>query len=190
MSWAEVVAVLFFIISIVLTIRKNIWLWPSGLVAELFYLYIFYSEKMYADSGLQIIYLFQSIYGWYYWAMVKTEKEVDVTLLSISGRVYVLFGVAAITGATYFVLITYTDASVPYWDALAASLSLAANWLLARRIFENWVLWILADLIYIGLFIYKDLYLSSGIYLIFIFLSVAGLIKWKKELVARKVLFR
>jgi nicotinamide mononucleotide transporter len=186
MSKTEIIAVSFYILSIVLTIRKNIWLWPFGIIAEVCYLKIFFDEKLYADTGLQVIYLFQSIYGWYFWTRGLKEKEIAITLMSFRAKLYTAGATVAITGISYFVLHKYTDATVPFWDSLAASLSIAASWLLARRIFENWIFWIIADLIYIGLFAYKGLYLSSGIYLVFVFLSVAGLIKWNKELSAKK----
>jgi nicotinamide mononucleotide transporter len=78
------------------------------------------------------------------------------------------------------ILKQYTDASSPYIDALASTISLAANWLLARRKIDNWILWIVADMIYIGLFWYKELYLSSAIYAVFLLICIMGFFEWKK----------
>ncbi|MFO0356707.1 MAG: nicotinamide riboside transporter PnuC, partial [Sphingobacteriaceae bacterium] len=92
-------------------------------------------------------------------------------------------------GAWSYVLVNYTDASTAYVDAFVATTSLIANWLMAKKYVENWVLWILADIIYIGLFLYKDLYLSSGIYLVFLILAIKGLIDWSKKSDIKKALY-
>lgn len=133
--------------------------------------------------GLQVIFLLQSIYGWYFWTHGKKEdiEAVPIRLLSNKERIFTgLILLLLIASIGYFTA-TFTDTDVAYLDATVASISLIANLLLARKILDNWVMWIFVDAIYIGLFYYKGLYLTSALYLVFFFMATAGFLQWRKE---------
>ena len=182
MNWIEVIAVVFTLLCTWLAVKKHILNWLMGIIGVAFYLILFYQVKLYADMFLQIIFIAQGIYGWYNWYNKKEEaKEIEVSYLTNSQRF--LYGtIILIAAATWsFLLIKYTNASTPYVDAFVATTSLVANWLMAKKKIENWILWILADIIYILLFRYKELVLSSGIYVVFLILSVKGFIDWSKQ---------
>jgi nicotinamide mononucleotide transporter len=182
MSGIEIIAVLFSLACIWLAVKKHPLNWPVGLVGVAAYMILFYRVKLYADMLLQIVFITQGIYGWYNW-MKRTdhEEEIQVTYLSQKQRLNYGIVILVIAGIWSYVLANYTDASTPYVDAFVATLSLAANWLMAKKKTDNWVLWILADAIYVALFWYKELYLSSGIYVIFLILASKGIIDWNKK---------
>lgn len=133
--------------------------------------------------GLQVIFLIQSIYGWYFWLHGKKEDHEEVPIRLLNNKERVLTGIMLlllITSIGFFTA-TFTDTDVAYLDASVASISLIANLLLARKILDNWVLWIFVDAVYVGLFYYKELYLTSALYLVFFFLATAGFLQWRKE---------
>lgn len=182
MTLIELIAVIFSLACIWLAVKKHPLNWPVGLIGVAAYMILFWQVKLYADMMLQLVFIAQGIYGWYNWLKRKNAEE-EIRVSYLSKRQRVLYGVLVIILATAWslVLVHYTDASTPYVDAFVASLSLIANWLMARKKTDNWILWILADIIYVALFWYKELYLSSGIYLVFLVLASKGFIDWSKK---------
>jgi nicotinamide mononucleotide transporter len=183
MSAIEIVAVVFSLLCVLLAIRRNVLNWPAGIIGVGAYFAVFMREKLYADALLQVFFIIQGVYGWYSWHRYKAEnRTVEVTELSAGWRIGYIIIIGAISFGWAKALDLYTDASMPYIDALAATISFIANWLMARRKIENWALWIFVDIIYIGLFWSRELYLSFGLYIVFLFMAIAGLIQWKKSL--------
>lgn len=183
MSWIEIVANLFCLICVALTVKKNIWCWPMGIIGVSAYFVLFYQNKLYGDMGLQVVFLVQSIYGWWYWLYGKKEQEelVPIRTLTTKERGFLLGAILLIWGTLYWLLNTYTDADVAHVDSFVTTLSLIANMLLARKVLENWILWIIADVIFVGLFFYKGLYLSAATYFIFLILASRGWIEWRRD---------
>ena len=183
MSAIEIIAAVFSLLCVLLAIRKNVLNWPAGIIGVIAYLVIFIQEKWYADAVLQVFFIIQGIYGWYSWHVNKKEKRtIEITSLNAAGlKVYtlIIIGAALIWAKA---LETYTDASLPYIDALVATVSFFANWLMAKRKIESWILWIVADIIYICLFWSRELYISCGLYVLFLIMAIAGFIQWKKSL--------
>lgn len=179
----ELIAVVFSLLSVVLTIRKSIWCWPTGIVGIIAFFILFLDERLYADTCLQTIMLIQSLYGWWYWLHGGMNKaSAKVTSLSIAQQIAysVLIIMAWILISIFFK--SYTNASLPFFDSAVTTLSLFANWLLAKKKIENWYLWIVADVGYVVLFSYKHLYLSALTYFIFLILAIYGFILWRKNL--------
>jgi nicotinamide mononucleotide transporter len=190
MSVIEIIAVLFSLACIWLAVEKHPLNWPVGLVGVAAYMILFFQVKLYADMLLQVVFIAQGVYGWYNWMKRKDDqKEIEVTYLQTRQRLIYAASIIVTTVAWSYVLVHYTDASTPYVDAFVATLSLVANWLMAKKKTDNWVLWILADAIYVALFWYKELYLSSGIYVIFLILATKGLIDWNKKSDIKKASF-
>ena len=183
----EILAVLFGIISVYLSTREHIWSWPTALVNVSLYFVVFYEAKLYADMGLQAVYFTLSLYGWYEWLYGgenRTELHVSRTSRPLGVRL-VLIGVtcAVIIGT---LLARFTDAAIPYLDSATTSTSLVAQWMMTRKILENWAVWAVVDVVYVGMFIYKKLYLTAGLYAVFFVLAVMGFVQWKRSLVARQ----
>lgn len=181
MSIIELIAVVFSLACIWLAVKKHVLNWPTGIIGVTAYMILFYQERLYADMILQLVFILQGVYGWYNWVNKKgNETELDIS--NLTPQQLVIYSlVILIASATWaFVLKNYTNASTPYVDAFAATTSLVANWLMARKKIENWMLWIFVDVIYITLFWYKHLFLSSGIYVVFLILSIKGFIDWNR----------
>ena len=181
MSAVEVVAVVATLLSVWLSVRRNILTWPTGIVGVSAYFVVFLRTRLYADMTLQLLFFIQCIYGWWAWRRSTQRAEPPIRTLSMRGRAAVVLGVAALAWLAGTLLTRYTDASAPYWDATASVLSLTANQMLARRLLENWVLWIVADALYVGIFTFKGLYLSAGLYALFLAMVIAGLRRWTRE---------
>lgn len=184
MSPIEVVAVIAGLACVWLCARQNILCWPAGVVQVSLYVWIFYEAKLYSDVLLHIIYFVLQFYGWYHWLHGgRNSKEAMVTQLSTRGTATSL-GIGLLgTVALGSVMWRFTDASLPFWDAGIAAFSLVAQFLLARKVFENWLFWIGVDIVAIGVYSAKGLYLTAGLYAVFLVLCGLGLREWRRSLV-------
>jgi nicotinamide mononucleotide transporter len=188
MTPLEIFATIFTLLCVWFTVKRNIWCWPFGIVGVSAYFFVFYQNKLYADAGLQIVFLIQSIYGWYFWVYGKAEDidNVPIRKLLPKEQLLTLLTIGVLTFTVGWLSSTFTDTDVAYLDALVASISLIANLLLARKVIDNWPLWMFVDVFYVGLFIYKELYLTAGLYVVFFFMATTGLIQWRKEWLAQE----
>jgi nicotinamide mononucleotide transporter len=179
----EVVAVVMTLIGIVLTIKQKIACWPVAIVGILAYMVVFIRARLYADTALQPIYVMQNVYGWWYWAHggARGQGDAPIVILSERNRVAWLVGTAVVSVVVGAALARWTNAAAPYADATLSTTSLVANWLLARKILENWWLWIAVNVGYVILFWRKHLLLSAGLYAVLLILAIAGLIEWQRS---------
>jgi nicotinamide mononucleotide transporter len=185
-SLIEAVAAGFGLACVWLTVRQNLWCWPTGLVMVALYILIFFDARLYADMGLQVIYVFLQIYGWWHWLRggPRQRDDLPVTGLSAAARGVWLLVALAGTGLIGYATSRWTDAALPYPDAFITSLSLVAQWLMARKVWESWLAWITVDLVAVPVFASKGLYLTAGLYTLFLALAISGLIAWRKSLLA------
>lgn len=172
------------VIYVFLEIRQNIWLWPLGIITSGLYTWIFYNSGFYADMGLQWYYLFISIYGWILWSRGKAEssKVLKISRISLRTALVLLSISMALFVGIWFVLEKYTDSTIPAWDAFTTSLSIVATWMLAHKIIEHWYIWILVNIVSIGLYIYKGLYPTVVLFIVYTIMAFVGYIEWKKEI--------
>ena len=178
----EILAVVFGIASVYLSTREHIWSWPTALVNVSLYFIVFLEAKLYADMGLQVVYFALSLYGWYEWLYGgehRTELHVSRVTRSLGVRLAVIGVVSAALIGT--LLARFTDAAIPYLDSATTSTSLVAQWMMTRKILENWAVWVAVDVVYIGMFIFKQLYLTAGLYAVFLVLAVMGFRRWKRS---------
>ncbi|TBV08467.1 nicotinamide riboside transporter PnuC [Stutzerimonas kirkiae] len=183
MSSLEIIAVIVNILGVWLTARRIRWCWPVNIVAVLLYAWIFFEVKLYSDMLLQLAFVLMQGYGWWQWSSgrdlagkVHVERLPRAAALPSLGAG--LLG-GLLLGATMHYL---TDAAVPWLDALLTTFSLVASFWAARKYLESWMLWIVLDILYVGLFIYKDLNLTAALYAGFIVLAFYGLLAWRNEL--------
>lgn len=181
MSAIEIVAVLLGIANILLIIRRSVWNFPVAIAMVALYFIIFREAKLYSDAGLQVFFAVVNIYGWWGWSRNRADAgEVVVRRLTRLGYAEWIVASLALIGAWGFFMGHYTGTSLPYWDASVAMLSVAAQILMVRRYVENWHYWIIVNLISIPLYITKELYLTAGLYGVFLVLAIAGLVEWRK----------
>ncbi|MCU0860395.1 MAG: nicotinamide riboside transporter PnuC [Thermoplasmata archaeon] len=182
MNFIEVLGVATGLLTVWLTVKQKVLCWPVGIVNILLFMVLFYQVKLYADLGLQVVFLILSFYGWYYWVHPKKgETTVPVTTLTARSWVMAIASLGVGTVAMGAALATYTDASVPYWDSSTTVMSIVAQYLMSLKKLENWYLWIAADVIDTGIYLYKDLYLMSGLYAVFLVLATVGYLEWRKS---------
>lgn len=183
--WIEIFGVIAGVLYVILEVRQNRLLWPLGIVTSAAYVYIFFSGKFYADMGLQVYYVLISMYGWYYWSRgdaLKDREELPVVRINRQQLILlVLIFVLAWVGI-YMILDRFTDSTVPLGDSFTTALAIVATWMLTRKIIEQWFLWIIANVVSIALYIYKGLYPTVILYVIYAGMSVYGYLEWKKSM--------
>lgn len=182
MSWLEGIAVFFGIASVLYSIKENIWVYPTGIISTLIYVWICFEYKLYADMGINAYYFSMSIYGWYVWTHPKEgEKVLPVTWLKPSGWAISIGLFLCSYVVLYTVLSQFTDSDVPYWDSFTTSTAFVGMWLMAKKKVENWIFWIITDLVSVPLYFYKGLILTSFQFLFFTVLATLGLLAWIKS---------
>jgi nicotinamide mononucleotide transporter len=188
MSWTEVLGVATGAACVLLAIRELVWTWPVGLANNIFFFVLFWRAKLYADSSLQVVYMAISLYGWWNWLYGgKGRSKLKVARTTAQEAAGLAFAAAAATATIYLILRSFTDSNVPLGDATTTALSLTAQYMVSRKHLENWFVWITADVIYIGLYIYKGLYLTTALYAGFIVMCVMGWIQWRRSWRTAKV---
>ncbi len=184
-NYIELLGLIFGLLYILLSIKQNIWCWPVGFITSALYIYVFFVTKFYADMGLQVYYLIVSVYGWSYWmfgAKSKKQDNLKITKTNVKLGIYLFLATIVLFVIISYVLVNYTDSEIPYWDAFTTAASFVATWMLARKIIEHWIIWIIVDSVSLGLYIYKGLYLTVILFAVYTVLAILGYIEWKKEL--------
>ncbi len=180
-SLLEVVAVITGLLCVYLAAKNKIWNWPFAIISVSIYGFIFYHNHLFADMGLQFYFLCINIYGWYFWShKPATEQKTPVVLINkkqiwLSAGAIILFTV--ILGS----VLKYTPASYPYLDSFCAACSIVAQFFMARKVVENWLLWVFVDIVYVGIYVAKGLHLTAGMFGIYVVIALIGYIDWKKE---------
>jgi nicotinamide mononucleotide transporter len=182
MSGLELFAAALGVIAVWLTVKQNPWCWPIGLVMVLLYSWIFFEVKLYSDMLLQLVYAVLQLYGWRQWTRAGTaQKGREVSYLP--GQP-LLLGLAAGLLASLTLgaaMAHWTDAAQPWLDAALTAFSLVAQVWMAQKRVQCWPLWIVLDTIFVGLFLYKGLYLTAALYGLFILLAVQGWREWRSD---------
>ena len=182
MSTLEWIAAITGAISVYLSARENIWSWPTAIVNVGLYIIVFRRTGLYSDMGLQVVYLVLSIYGWYQWLYGGTNRST----LRVSRATAREWLIATPVAVLFWLVLARSTAmlpgvALPYLDAGLATISLVAQWMMTRKILENWVLWIVADIVYVPMYVYKGLPVTAALYAIFLALAVLGLRSWRRS---------
>jgi nicotinamide mononucleotide transporter len=168
-----------------LVVKQSVWNFPLGIANNVFFLVLFVNSRLYGDAGLQIINIALGFHGWYYW-LYGGQNRKALRITHGSPRLLVAVGILVVIGTVGLVLVLRAaGGAAPVMDAFTTVLSLAAQYLLNRKAIENWLLWIVADVIYIWLYISRDLRLTAILYFVFLCLCVAGFLSWRGSLKAQ-----
>lgn len=189
MSPLEIAGVIVSALAIWLTARRNMLCWPVGLASVALYAWIFLDAKLYSDMLLQGAFAALQLYGWYRWlvqrrgAAGEVERPVlperDVGLRRLAPGLLAAVALSVLLGSA---MARWTDASLPYVDATLTAFSLVAQYWTARRYIASWQLWLVVDVIYVGMFVYKALYPTAGLYALFVVLAAIGWRDWARAL--------
>ena len=183
-NWVEIIGVILSLIYIYLSIEQKVSLWIFGFLSSALYIVVFFQTKFYADMSLQFYYLVISVYGWFSWKKGNPDSGQELPATKTSNRLILQLGLSSVLiyFIYYLVLAKFTDSTIPKADSLVGMLSVVGTWMLARKLIENWLVWIVADGIATGLFIYKGLYPTSILFFIYTVMAVVGYFQWKKQL--------
>lgn len=183
-SGLEIVAFVLAIVMVLLNMRVNPGAWPLAIISSLLYFALFWDSRLYGDASLQIFFAVVALWGWWQW-LRGTQADgsvLQVRSLPARGRWWLLVTLAAAWPATGLFLKTCTNTDVPWWDAFPTAASLIGQWLLGRKYVENWLAWIVVNIVSVGLFAYKGLWLTTLLYSLFIAMSFAGWRAWQRML--------
>jgi nicotinamide mononucleotide transporter len=183
MGWIEWTAVAITLAAVWLTARQVIWCWPLGMLSVTLYAVVFWQARLYADMGLQGLYFALSAYGWWAWRYGGTDHgELRVSRTPARFR-WLLLTLGAVGGLVLGqTLARLTDASLPFMDSMLTSFSIAAQWMQTRKMLEAWLVWIAVDVFYVGMFLYKGLYPTAGLYAVFLYLASLGYLEWRRSM--------
>jgi nicotinamide mononucleotide transporter len=179
----EMTAVIAGLLNVYLAARTSLWNWLFGIITVSLYVIIFFHAKLYADMLLQFIFLALQFYGWYQWLRGGAQHSA----LNVRSANVKIYAVALIATFILFVTISYllknyTDSTTVYIDAFTTALSLVAQWMMSKKWIENWLLWMLVDIISIRMYLVKHLYFTTGLYFLFFMICVMGYYTWRKSL--------
>lgn len=162
--------------------KASIYLWIASIVMPAIYLYIFYEAGLYADFGINIYYLLIAIYGWFAWKYGGGQEKTALPISHIGIQSCLKLGILFI--ATFigiaWLLTNFTDSTVPWWDSFTTALSIVGMWMLARKYIEQWWVWMVVDVVSVGLYTYKELYATALLYAFYAAICVLGYRKWKE----------
>lgn len=179
----EIIAVIAGIAGVYLTAKEKIWCWPVGMVNVVLSAIVFYQVKLYQDSILQLFYFVMTVYGFYYWLKGGANKKApQITHITVKTFIAIMLSGGVSTFVFGWFFKHYTDASLPYLDATTTIWGIITTFLMARKIIEHWIFWIIIDLLCTAIYFYKHLYFFSLLYLFFTILAVYGLMEWRKKI--------
>lgn len=181
----EVAGVLTGILGVWLTTRQKIWCWPVGIVSVASFIVVFFRAKLYGAMGLQFVYVGLLAYGWYAWLhggeghgalrVSRVPRRLAVGLLALGATATAIGG---------YWLRARTDEALPYLDGFTTSFSLVAQWMQARKYLENWVVWVVVDVVYVGMGLSQGLTLTAGLYAVYVGLALLGFRDWRRSMIA------
>ncbi len=186
----EIIGALIGILYIILEYRASVWLWPVGVVMPAIYIYIYFEAGIYADMGINVYFLLAAIYGWVVWLRGRKNSEAkgdsveltssDITRTSMREWVWCSIIFAGLFALLAYILIEFTESTVPYCDSFTTALSVVGMWMLAHKRLEHWIVWIIVDAVSTALYIEKGLYPTAALYALYTIIATGGHFKWRR----------
>ena len=187
MDWKlalQIVGVALGLLYLWLEYKANIWLWVVGLIMPIVHGTLYFRSGLYADFAMQLYYIAAGIYGLIVWSrgVRRDNRKSELRITSTPRAVWVAaVGVYLLLhGAIYLFLTECTDSNVPFWDSLTTALCIVAYWLLSRKYIEQWLVWLAVDVVTVGLYIYKGIPITAGLYALYSTMAVAGYLRWRR----------
>ena len=183
--WLDILTTVLGLIYIWLEYRASIALWFVGIIMPALDVWLYWSHGLYGDAGMAVYYTLAAVYGFYIWKFKKTRKlKESLPIIHLPRRQYLsatLFFLFA-WGATYYILVNWTNSTVPLLDSFTNALSFVGMWALARKYLEQWLFWIVVDVVCCFLYIQKGIPFKAGLYGLYVVIAIAGYYKWKQML--------
>ena len=181
-NWFEIVAAILAIAYLILAMLQDIRCWVAWIISSLMYFFVMYSDNLYMEALLQIFYIFIGLYGLYQWRFKADKKDaLKITTWSVKNHLIVIGALVFLTSLSGYVLMIYTAAASPFIDAFTTWGAIAASYLVAKKILENWFYWFVIDFVSVFLFISRELYPTALLFIVYLVLVVIGYSAWRKS---------
>lgn len=162
--------------------KANIWLWIVGAIMPVVHGVLYFQSGIYADAAMQLYYVLAGVYGLVVWKRRPNKSDHgDIRHTPMKWIVPLVAVYAVLHVAFYFFLSECTDSRVPLFDSMSTALSIVAMWMLSRKLVEQWLVWLVVDMISVGLYIYKGIPITAGLYALYCILAVAGYVRWRRQ---------
>ena len=183
--WLDMLTTLLGLAYILLEYKASAWLWVVGFVMQALGIVLYYQKGLYADCAMEFYYLAMTVYGYYNWvygAVKKENNDKPTAITHFPMRAAIVWGAiaAALWTLIYYLLVTFTDSTVPVADSFTTALSLEGIWALARKYLEQWLVWIAVDVVTCALYYYKDIPFKATLYGLYVVIAVAGYFRWRR----------
>ena len=183
----QIVGTLLGLLYLWLEYKANIWLWIVGAIMPMVHGVLYLSSGIYADAMMQLYYVFAGIYGLYVWlrGAKRAEKVVNIQYTPTKWIIPLVVVYAVLHVAMYYLLSEFTDSRVPFFDSMSTALSIVAMWMLSRKLVEQWLVWLVVDMISVGLYLYKGIPITAMLYTLYCALAIAGYMRWRKQVLIK-----
>jgi nicotinamide mononucleotide transporter len=190
LSPLEAAGVILSIAYLVLAIRENLWCWPAAFLSSVITIAVMFGARLYSEAGLNVFYAAMAVYGWYQWRYGgerKGKRELPISVWPLKAHALAIGGSLAGSVLVGWLMDRYTDAAFPYLDAFVAVSSIVTTYMVARKILENWLYWLVIDSLSAYLFWQRARYLYFGLFVLYLVLVVVGWIRWRRDWRAQQV---
>ena len=185
----EIIGTIIGLTYLFLEYKGTVWLWPVGILMSLFYVVIFFHGKFYADAALYLYYIGANAYGLVNWTRSRKQvlpesKTADMPITHVPKKQILPLALASVAlwGLFYWILSTFTDSPIPLGDAFTTSLSIVAMWMLAQKYLEQWLLWIIVNIVSTILYFWKGLYPTGVLFIVYVIVAILGYFKWRRDM--------
>jgi nicotinamide mononucleotide transporter len=180
----EAVAVLFSVAYLVLAIRESLWCWPAAFVSSVLTVIVMFEKRLYSDAGLNVFYAAMAVYGWYQWqygARRSGNRELPISVWPLKTHAFAIGGSVALSAGVGWFMSEHTNAAFPFLDAFVTVSSIVTTYMVARKILENWLYWLVVDSVSMYLYWRNDLNLFVWLFALYLVLVVIGLVRWHRD---------
>jgi nicotinamide mononucleotide transporter len=184
LSPLEAAGVLFSVLYLVLAIRENLWCWPAAFLSSVLTIVVMFGARLYSEAALNVFYAAMAIYGWYQWRYggVKSgRRELPISVWPFALHAIAIGGSVALSVVVGWLMSRYTNAAFPFFDAFVTVSSIVTTYMVARKILENWIYWLVVDSLSLYLYWQRELYLYVGLFALYLVLVVIGLVRWHRD---------
>lgn len=182
-SYLEIVSVAFGLIYVILAARENIWCWPAAFIGTGTAIFLFWDASLFMESALNIYYLFMAVFGWWQWQYGSDEKtELAISAWTINQHIKAFGLIAILTLSSGYWLASNTEAALPFVDSFTTWSAVITTWMIAQKILENWLYWVVIDAVSVWLYAERGLYLYALLFAAYTVIAVFGYVKWKNSL--------
>lgn len=190
LSTLEAAGVLFSVLYLVLAIRESLWCWPAAFISSVLTIVVMFGAQLYSESALNVFYAAMAVYGWYQWrygGRTSSAAELSIGVWPARAHALAIGGSVMLSLSIGWLMSRNTEAAFPYLDAFVTVSSVVTTYMVARKILENWLYWIVVDSLALYLYWQRGLYLYVGLFALYLVLVVLGFIRWHRDWRAQPV---